>query len=84
MQTKRPVNQIRRLLIAQAHADNPGTEESEWLDGALLYIDKTLTQLKLRHAGAIRQKCEQYWNEHNISDEEIHAILEFIHRETRP
>lgn len=29
----------------------------------------------------IQNKCEQYWNEHNISDVEVHAILEFIHRE---
>jgi len=27
----------------------------------------------------IKSKCEQYWNEANICDEEIHAILEFIH-----
>jgi len=27
----------------------------------------------------IKSKCEQYWNERNICDEEIHAILEFIH-----
>lgn len=26
-------------------------------------------------------KCEQYWNEHGIYDSEVHAILEFIHRE---
>jgi len=30
----------------------------------------------------IRVKCEQYWNEHNIDDAEIHAVLEFIHKET--
>lgn len=29
----------------------------------------------------IQQKCEQYWNAHNIGDAEIHAALEFIHRE---
>lgn len=32
---------------------------------------------------AIREKCEQYWNEHNIGDAEIHAVLEFIHREAK-
>jgi hypothetical protein len=32
---------------------------------------------------AIIAKCEQYWNEPNICDAEIHAILEFIHREAR-
>lgn len=26
-------------------------------------------------------KCEQYWNEFNICDAEVHAILEYIHRE---
>lgn len=31
----------------------------------------------------IKEKCEQYWNEPNICDAEIHAILEFIHREAR-
>ena len=30
----------------------------------------------------IREKCEQYWNEHNIPDAEMHTILEWIHRET--
>ncbi len=28
----------------------------------------------------ILMKCEQYWNEHNICDEEVHASLETIHR----
>jgi hypothetical protein len=27
----------------------------------------------------IIDKCEQYFNAHNICDEEVHAILEFIH-----
>lgn len=27
-----------------------------------------------------KAKCEQYWNEHNIGDAEIHAALEFIQR----
>lgn len=31
----------------------------------------------------VLDKCEQYWNEHNIPDEEMHAILEYIHREVR-
>jgi hypothetical protein len=26
------------------------------------------------------KKCEQYWNQHGICDEEVHSILEFIHR----
>ncbi len=30
----------------------------------------------------IRDKCEQYWNAHNIGDMEIHAVLEFIHIQT--
>ena len=25
-------------------------------------------------------KCEQYWNEHNINDAEVHCALEAIHR----
>ena len=29
----------------------------------------------------IVNKCEQYWNEPGIGIEEVHAILEFIHRE---
>jgi len=32
---------------------------------------------------AITEKCEQYWNEHNICDAEIHAVLEFIHQQAR-
>ena len=28
---------------------------------------------------AIQRKCEQYWNEPNICDAEIHAVLENIH-----
>lgn len=28
----------------------------------------------------IRDKCEQYWNERNIGDAEIHAALEYIER----
>lgn len=27
----------------------------------------------------IQEKCEQYWNAHNIGDAEIHAVLAFIH-----
>lgn len=27
----------------------------------------------------IQAKCEQYWNAHSLCDEEVHAILEFIH-----
>ena len=27
----------------------------------------------------IKEKCEQYWNEPNIPDAEIHAALEFIY-----
>jgi len=30
----------------------------------------------------IQDKCEQYWNAHNIGDVEIHAVLEFIHIQT--
>ena len=30
----------------------------------------------------IQNKCEQYWNTDGLGDPEIHAILEFIHRET--
>ena len=32
---------------------------------------------------AIIAKCEQYWNEPNIGDAEIHAALEAIHRDAR-
>ena len=28
---------------------------------------------------AIQRKCEQYWNEMNIEDAEIHAVLGVIH-----
>lgn len=27
----------------------------------------------------IREKCEQYWNERGVLDEELHSILSFIH-----
>jgi hypothetical protein len=27
----------------------------------------------------IRRKCEQFWNEHNLGDAEVHVTLEFIH-----
>jgi hypothetical protein len=27
----------------------------------------------------IRLKCEQFWNEHNLNDAEVHTTLEFIH-----
>lgn len=30
-------------------------------------------------AKQIRLKCEQYWNENGLCDEEVHAILEWIH-----
>lgn len=30
-------------------------------------------------AQEIKDKCEQYWNAHNIADAEIHAVLEFVH-----
>ena len=39
---------------------------------------------KLREAAATSiRKCEQYWNEHNIPDAEVHAALELIHGELR-
>ena len=35
---------------------------------------------RLREAAARSiRKCEQYWNEHNIPDAEMHAALELIH-----
>lgn len=34
-----------------------------------------------RRLNSIWDKCEQYWNSHNIADEEIHAALEFIRGE---
>ena len=33
-------------------------------------------------ADNIIEKCEQYWNEHNIPDAEMHVILERIHEWT--
>ena len=35
------------------------------------------------HLATIIRKCEQYWNEPNICDAEVHSILEFIHGEVR-
>ena len=35
----------------------------------------------LDHAVAIQRKCEQYWNEHGVSDAEYHAALGFIYQE---
>lgn len=35
----------------------------------------------LEHLKNISDKCEQYWNESNISDAELHAMLEYIYRE---
>jgi len=40
--------------------------------------DADITRLRVAAATSIR-KCEQYWNEHNIPDEEVHAALELIH-----
>ena len=42
---------------------------------------KLLTEnQRLREAAeAAMRKCEQYWNEHNIPDAEIHNTLEAIH-----
>ena len=37
-----------------------------------------ITRLREAAATSIR-KCEQYWNEHNIPDAEVHAALELIH-----
>ena len=55
------------------------TQTRDWQNN----ID-ALRDIALRLAGpidAIKRKCEQYWNEHNISDAEVHAILEFIYSE---
>lgn len=30
----------------------------------------------------VLEKCEQYWNESNISDEEIHAVLGWIYNKS--
>mgnify|MGYP001615838382 CR=1 FL=1 len=35
----------------------------------------------LERAATIQRKCEQYWNESIIEEAEMHAVLEFIHRE---
>lgn len=42
-----------------------------------------MTENKPQHSPliSIKEKCEQYWNEHNICDSEVHAILAFIHEE---
>jgi len=45
--------------------------------------DMRLAELE-KAAAKVRVKCEQYWNEHNIQDEEIHAALEIIHRWLTP
>ena len=39
----------------------------------------TLTEEQVRAIDSITQKCEQYWNEPNICDAEIHAALGVIH-----
>lgn len=33
------------------------------------------------HLDAIQRKCEQYWNEPDLSDEEVHAALDLIFQE---
>ena len=45
--------------------------------------DKAKQQVEaaLDHAVAIQRKCEQYWNEHGVSDAEYHAALGFIYQE---
>lgn len=37
----------------------------------------------LQGATEIVEKCEQYWNEHDIGVAEMHSILEFIHTRAR-
>ncbi|MBX3380941.1 MAG: hypothetical protein KF805_12685 [Phycisphaeraceae bacterium] len=41
--------------------------------------EKEIEHLRQANA-AIREKCEQYWNERAVGESEFHAILEYIHK----
>ncbi len=48
----------------------------------LMDADNTFRRRVSPHLKIIQEKCEQYWNEpQTVCVEELHAILEFIHRE---
>lgn len=42
-----------------------------------------LAGLPVEALNRIIEKTEQYWNESNICDAEVHAALEFINRQAR-
>lgn len=74
-------DQVRSLasevlkLRREAQAD--GSLIARWREKV---DDLGVENRKFREAAKeVRSKCEQYWNEHNIGDAEIHAVLEFIH-----
>jgi len=62
---------ITRLQRDEARA------EVERLRDTLEFLD---THKRTKDMAEIRAKCEQYWNEPAVCAEELHVILEFIHR----
>ena len=80
---------VREGVKAQSHYNDSLVavqRERDDLKQRVDYCNKNarreITRLREAAETSIR-KCEQYWNEHNIPDAEVHAALELIHGELR-
>lgn len=80
-----PVSEVidycRRLAARVEELEKLATEFGwEEAEGPLRLAAALTENNRLRESATTSiRKCEQYWNEHNIPDAEIHAALELIH-----